>query len=486
VLFTHPVFLFLFLPALLLLHAVMPRRTRNGLLLGASLLFYAWGEGLFVLVMAASIVGNFGFGRWIGGLNRRDAGRRTRRAALTLAVAFNLGLLFYFKYLGWAWNALASVAGSLGLVGIASEAPSIHLPLGISFLTFQALSYIFDVYRSDELPQRKLGPFALYLSLFPQLIAGPIVRYGSIARQLTQRTIGLHDVSEGARRFLQGLAKKVLIADVLAVPVDRVFELPGDQLSFGVAWVGLVGYTLQLYFDFSGYSDMAIGLGRMFGFRFDENFRHPYVARSITEFWRRWHISLSTWFRDYVYIPFGGNRHGQVRTLVNLTAVFLLCGLWHGAAWSFVVWGAFHGAFLVVERLSRGPWSSGAPRALQHGYVLLVVMAGWLVFRAPTLESAAVMAKALLGLTSVPLPLETVSTLVSSRVAIAFGVGVLFSMPLYPGWLRWRERLKGSAASRATAFGFDALELAALMGLFALAATSVAANTYSPFLYFRF
>ncbi len=436
VLFTHPVFVFLFLPVLLLAHALVPRRARNGLLLGASLLFYAWGERVFVLVMLASIAGNFGFGRWLGRLQERGAGGRARGVVLALAVSFNLALLFYFKYLGWAWEALAGFAGQLGLGADGSAAPSIHLPLGISFLTFQALSYIFDVYRREEMPQRKLAPFALYLSLFPQLIAGPIVRYGSIARQLAHRTIGLHDVSEGARRFLQGLAKKVLIADVLAVPVDRVFELPGDQLSFGVAWVGLIGYTLQLYFDFSGYSDMAIGLGQMFGFRFDENFRHPYVARSITEFWRRWHISLSTWFRDYVYIPFGGNRHGQARTLVNLTAVFLLCGLWHGAAWSFVLWGAFHGAFLVIERVSKGPWSAGAPRVLQHGYVLLVVMAGWLLFRAPTLESAAAMSKALLGFRGAPLPLETVGTLVSARVAIAFAAGVVFSMPIYPALLR--------------------------------------------------
>ena len=485
-LFTHPVFVFLFLPGLLLLHVLAPKRARNGLLLGASLLFYLWGERAFVLVMLASITGNYGFGRWLGRLQEQGASQRRRKLAVTLAVAFNLGLLFYFKYLAWLWEALAGTLGKGGVDLTLGEAPSIHLPLGISFLTFQALSYIFDVYREEEVPQRKLAPFALYLSLFPQLIAGPIVRYGSIARQLVHRTISLHDVSEGARKFVLGLAKKVLIADVIAVPVDEVFSLPGDQLSMGIAWVGLVGYTLQLYFDFSGYSDMAIGLGRVFGFRFDENFRHPYVSRSVTEFWRRWHISLSTWFRDYVYIPFGGNRGGRARTLVNLSAVFLLCGLWHGAAWNFVLWGAFHGAFLVMERVAKGPWSHGAPRVLQHSYVLFVVMLGWLLFRAPSLDAVGEMTRALLGLNSVPLPLETVGTLIGHRVALAFACGVMFSMPVYPMLLRWRARMGSSRISGAGAVGFDLAETAVLVGLFGLCCMSVAANTYSPFLYFRF
>lgn len=472
-LFTHPVFLFLFLPVLLLLHVVAPRRARNGLLLGSSLLFYLWGERVFVLVMLASILGNYGFGRWLGRTQERGESAGGRRLIVTLAVVFNLGLLFYFKYLEWIWSTLGS-------------APSIHLPLGISFLTFQALSYIFDVYREEEVPQRRLAPFALYLSLFPQLIAGPIVRYGSIARQLVHRTIDVHDVFEGSRKFILGLAKKVLIADVLAAPVDAVFSLPGEQLSMGVAWVGVIGYTLQLYFDFSGYSDMAIGLGRIFGFRFDENFRHPYISRSVTEFWRRWHISLSSWFRDYVYIPFGGNRLGQARTLVNLSAVFLLCGLWHGAAWNFVLWGAFHGAFLVLERVSKGPWSQGAPRPLQHLYVLLVVMFGWLLFRAPNLDAVGDMSKALLGLNAVPLPLETVRTLIGQRVAIAFACGVLLSIPIYPLLLRWRARMDSSPARRLGAFGFDLTETVVLTGLFILCCMSVAASTYSPFLYFRF
>jgi len=350
-LFSEPVFVFLFLPLLLLGYALTPRAAQNTLLLLASLLFYAWGEGFFVLVMLGSIAFNY----LVGLLLEAGRGRRRLRPlALLLGVAGNLALLIVFKYAGFLVTNLNLLLAGLKLPAL--PVPALHLPIGISFFTFQAMSYVIDVYR-DRIPVQKHPlRIALYIALFPQLIAGPIVRYQHIARQLTRRVVTRPGLAEGIRRFILGLGKKMLLANVLAVPVDKIFAIPAHQLTTSVAWLGVVCYALQIYFDFSGYSDMAIGLGRMFGFRFLENFRYPYLARTITDFWRRWHISLSSWFRDYVYIPLGGNRRGPLRTYRNLVIVFLLCGLWHGASWTFVAWGLFHGLFLAIERLGGWAW----------------------------------------------------------------------------------------------------------------------------------
>ena len=347
--FSAPIFLFLFLPIVLALYFVTPSRMRNPLLLGASLVFYGWGEPRFVAVMLASALVNYGFALAIG------AGTR-RRLLLSLAITVNLGLLAVYKYSDFA---VANVNTLLGWTGVPLLArPGLILPLGISFFTFHAVSYLMDVYRGRVPAQRNPLDVALYIALFPQLIAGPIVRYATIAPEIARRRTTWDGLVWGIRRFVVGLGKKVLIANTLARPADAVFGLPPSEMSAGLAWLGVACYALQIYFDFSGYSDMAIGLARIFGFPFPENFRYPYVSRSLTEFWRRWHISLSTWFRDYLYVPLGGNRRGPARVYLNLVVVFVFCGLWHGASWTFLVWGLFHGVFLVRSPTSTRSASS--------------------------------------------------------------------------------------------------------------------------------
>ena len=348
-LFTEPTFLFLFLPLLLALYFATFSREHgsygNALLLVASVIFYAKGGGAFTWLMLASITFNY----WMGiAVDRARASDRAK-AVLAFAVTVNLIVLGIFKYANFFADNVNTLFLALGANPIV--VPRVLLPIGISFYTFHAISYVVDVYRGDAIAQKSPVHAALYLLLFPQLIAGPIIRYRDLADQLARRTVTVDDFAYGVRRFVIGLGKKVLVANVVAAPADAIFTMPLAQLSTGHAWLGLVCYTLQIYFDFSGYSDMAIGLGRMFGFRFPENFRWPYIARSVQEFWRRWHISLSTWFRDYLYVPLGGNRGTPARTYANLVTVFFLCGLWHGASWNFVIWGLWHGAFLVVERL---------------------------------------------------------------------------------------------------------------------------------------
>ena len=341
-LFTEPTFLFLFLPVLLALYFATFSREHakygNWLLLVASVIFYAKGGGAFTWLMLGSITFNY----WMA--IAVDRGRASGRAKpiLAAAIAVNLIVLGVFKYA----NFFADNVNTLFLLLHVQPVvvPRVLLPIGISFFTFHAISYVVDVYRRDATAQKSPVHAALYLLLFPQLIAGPIIRYRDLADQLARRIVTLDDFAEGVRRFVVGLAKKVLIANMVAGPADKMFALPFSELSAAHAWLGLICYTLQIYFDFSGYSDMAIGLGRMFGFRFPENFRWPYIADSVQDFWRRWHISLSTWFRDYLYVPLGGNRVSPARTYGNLVAVFFLCGLWHGASWNFVIWGLFHGA----------------------------------------------------------------------------------------------------------------------------------------------
>lgn len=365
--FSSTAFLFLFLPIVLVLHFVLRGvRFRNVLLLLASLLFYAWSEQGIVLLLIASIVLNYSFGL---GIDRcKDSAQA--RTLLIAAIAMNLAVLAYFKYTSFLIGNLNWLLAQFHWSEI--KAPKIHLPAGISFFTFHAISYIVDIYRRSASAQRNPIKLALYFDFFPQLIAGPIVRYHDIESQLDRRSITLDDVSIGIQRFVIGLAKKMLVANTLAQPADEIFAIAMPQLTPGVAWLGIVCYTLQIYFDFSGYSDMAIGLARVFGFRFLENFNYPYVARSIREFWRRWHISLSNWFRDYLYIPLGGNRCSPRRQYFNLLVVFSLCGLWHGASLNFLIWGLFHGAFLVLERrVGCNGWSG-------HGSPCNTVMPCWL------------------------------------------------------------------------------------------------------------
>jgi len=472
--FSSVIFLFLFLPVTLAVYLVLPRVFRNPWLLLASLFFYAWGEPFYVLVMLFSVSLNYAFGLLVDA--RR--GRAGQRAMLGVAVVANLGLLGHYKYANFIVENVNHFLSRLGFASI--EMTPVHLPIGISFLTFHAMSYVIDIYRKDAPVQRNPIHLALYLALFPQLIAGPIIRYHDVAAQLLYRTITRETFAYGVRRFIVGLSKKVLVANTLAVPADAIFALEPNELAPGVAWLGIVCYTLQIYFDFSGYSDMAIGLGKMFGFTFMENFNYPYISQSIREFWRRWHISLSAWFRDYLYIPIGGNRGSGLRTYFNLVAVFFLCGLWHGASWTFVVWGLFHGLFLVIERSWAGPKLEAMWRPLRHAYVLLVVMIGWVFFRAETFGFAWAYLRAMAGFPLYGPVTHVVELYLNTQVLLALSVGLAGMTPILTMLARLRpERGPGNAA-------FAVGELAGCAALFILCAAFLSAQTHNPFIYYRF
>ncbi len=452
---------------------------RNWLLVLASILFYAIGGGTFTWLMLASITFNY---RMAIAVDRRRGSPAAAKSMLGVAIAVNLGVLALFKYANFFAENVNTLFLALGVHPVV--VPRILLPIGISFYTFHAISYVVDVYRKDATAQKSPVEAALYLLLFPQLIAGPIIRYRDLADQLAARVVTLDGFAYGVRRFILGLAKKVLVANIVALPADRIFAMPAATLSTGHAWLGVACYTLQIYFDFSGYSDMAVGLGRMFGFRFPENFRWPYVASSIQDFWRRWHISLSTWFRDYLYIPLGGNRVSPAATYRNLVLVFFLCGLWHGASWNFVVWGLFHGMFLAIERLGLGRLLERIPAPLSHAYALLVVMIGWVFFRAETLPGALAFLGAMAGLHQAGPTPYTVRWFLTGEVVAALVTGAIFSMPV----LRWAVSRHERIAARApgVGLGLDAAGAVALVVMFVASVMQVAAGTYNPFIYFRF
>ncbi len=452
--FSSPGFLFAFLPIVLLLLWSLPHAFRNLWLLVGSLAFYSIDGGIFTWVLLLSILLNHVAALAIA----RDAGEGRRRLVLGVAMVLNLAPLLYYKY----WTFLTGI-----------EQP--FLPAGISFYTFQGISYVVDVYRREVKPAPSLLDFGMYHTLFPQLIAGPIVRYAEVEDRITRRPIGMGEVEAGALRFCIGLGKKILLADSMGAVADGIFALPPNEISTAAAWMGALCYTLQILFDFSGYSDMAIGLGRMLGFRFPENFDAPYRARSVTEFWRRWHMTLSRWFRDYVYIPLGGNRAGPVRTYVNLFIVFALCGLWHGAAWTFVLWGVFHGTLLVIERIAKhlAPGVT-VPDAVSWPATMLLVMVGWVLFRAPTIGHAwdylGVMA-GIGGGAFQPWALMTPDRWLMLAIGCAIAVQPtrLPRFDLAAAALPWR------AGAR----------LAAL-GMLVLSSVMIAANGFNPFIYFRF
>ena len=478
-LFTEPIFLFLFLPLLLACYYLNPRSSgyANSLLVVASVLFYAKGGGSFTALMLASIAFNYRMAIAV------DRARTTGhdRQVLALAVAINLGVLGLFKYANFVGDNVNALSGMLG--GTAMAFPRVALPIGISFYTFHAISYVVDVYRRDASAQKHPTHAALYLLLFPQLIAGPIIRYRDLAPQLGYRLVSLDCFARGVQRFVMGLGKKVLIANTVATVADSIFRMPAAELTPAHAWLGAICYTVQIYFDFSGYSDMAIGLGAMFGFRFPENFRWPYIADSVQEFWRRWHISLSSWFRDYLYIPLGGNRGTTLRTYGNLVAVFFLCGLWHGASWTFVIWGLYHGSFLVLERLGLGEQLGHLWRPLRHVYLLLVVVIGWVFFRADTLSDAFGVLSAMAGrAASAPTPFS-VQWYLTPPVALALIAGCIGACPLGLPLERVWAKLESAAGLQV---GATAARVA-VIGLILLASiVQIAARTYNPFIYFRF
>lgn len=495
--FSSPIFLFCFLPLFLALYALVFAPTRflaagrtrragytasNGFILLSSLLFYFWGENWLILVMLASMTIDYISGQVIGRSERPPV----RRLFLVVSIVANLSLLGFFKYANFGIETITGLAGLVGLgQGPVREALHVSLPLGISFYTFQSMSYTIDVYRRQVQPTRNFLDFACYVTMFPQLVAGPIVRYRDVAAELRHRVVTAGDFSYGCIRFTQGLAKKVLIANTIAVPTDRIFALPEGEVTTAVAWLGVLGYSLQIYFDFSGYSDMAIGLGRMLGFRFPENFNYPYVSGSIQEFWRRWHISLSTWFRDYLYIPLGGGRVSRARVYFNLVTVFFLCGLWHGASFGFILFGLLHGLFLVLERMGLAARLARWPMLLRLVYVHLAVDLGWLFFRATSLGQAAVFLKAMVGLAphSGGLP---AGGLITSEVALAFLLGSAFSLPLLPLLLRGRDRILARWSGWLPALVWGGLRNVVLAAVLLLAVMSLAGGSYNPFIYFRF
>ena len=467
--FSSAVFLFIFLPVVFVLSRVLPGiRAKNILLLIASLLFYAFGEPVYILLMLASILVNFTAGRLLP-----LCGKGLDKLVLALAVVLNLGMLSLFKYTDFFLTTVNQVFSlEIPLTGIA-------LPVGISFFTFQGLSYVIDVYRDREMCAKSIVKLALYISLFPQLIAGPIVIYHDVANQIDHRETTPELTADGIRRFVLGLGKKLLLANTAGRMADLVFTATAQQLDIGVAWLGALCYCLQIYFDFSGYSDMAIGLGRMFGFQFLENFNYPYVSSSIKEFWRRWHISLSSWFRDYLYIPLGGNRKGKLRTEVNKGIVFFCTGLWHGASWNFVLWGLWHGVFIILEDLL--PKGGKVRRAIGHVTTPLIVLLGFVLFRADTLGDAGRIFSQMF--TGVDFTLQSdalLRTLLSPLNILTVVLGTAFSLPLLPKMKAYAQgEGKAAAALRAGSY-------LACGGLFLLCVMNLAGSAFNPFIYFRF
>ena len=466
--FSSIVFLFSFLPSVLLLYFLVPRPAKNITLLAASLLFYAWGEPVYVFLMLLSILLNYFCGLEIAG--RAEQGESARGIFL-FSVAVNLGLLGFFKYAGFLIRMLD------GLLPFPLTVPELDLPVGISFYTFQILSYIIDVYREKVKVQRNLISFGLYVTMFPQLIAGPIVRYEEIEGQLKARRVTWEHFGSGSALFIQGLAKKVLLANLAGELFDQVGGRPVEELSVLTAWLGCIAYTFQIYFDVSGYSDMAMGLGRMFGFRFPKNFDYPYTSRSITEFWRRWHISLGTWFREYIYIPMGGNRVSRRKHIRNILTVWLLTGLWHGASWNFVVWGLYYGGILLAEKFLLQRWLRRLPGVCQHLYSLFLILIGWVFFFSASLSDAGRYLGAMFGSAGRTAADPEAFYLLCSNLLLLLLL-MLCSTPVVRRCFRKFPEKRGwlKISFQCSMYGL----------LLVLCLSRLVTETYNPFLYFRF
>ena len=459
-LFSSNVFLFAFLPTVLAVYYLVPRVLRNPVLFLVSLVFYGWGEPVYLLLMLAVILLNYGFGLWIWALRRKGKGAK---AVLAAGVAANLLLLGYFKYASFLMSAISTVIPGLQRISV----PQVELPIGISFYIFQSMSYIIDIYRDDAPVQKNPLTFGTYVALFPQLIAGPIVRYRDVAQQLSSRRENLNDFSSGVLLFIVGLSKKVLLAN----PMGEAWLQLQCETGLAAAWIGLAAYTLQIYFDFSGYSDMARGLGRMFGFEFLENFRYPYISVSVTEFWRRWHISLSTWFREYVYIPLGGNRRGKGRQLLNLLIVWFLTGLWHGASWNFALWGLYYAVLLILEKLFLLRVLEKLPKPARHLYTLLVVMIGWALFYFEDLGDLG----EFMGRLWIPVPASSGSLPLIASFLPLMAVAAFAATPI-----------PASLAVKRDTPALRFVKAAAAACALLLCVGALASQSYNPFIYFRF
>lgn len=462
--FSSMVFLCIFLPVIFVLHLAAPGiRLKNALLLVASLIFYAYGEPVYVFLMLASVFVNY-----LGacGIERSVS---HKKALLVLIVVINLALLAVYKYLGLLASAVQA------LTGLAVNVPDIRMPIGISFFTFQAMSYVIDVYRQKTAAQKNFAKVLLYISFFPQLVAGPIVKYHDIALEIDSRKVDLTECCQGIRRFVAGLSKKVLIANTMGAAADNLFGASAGEIGCAGAWIAAVSYMFQIYFDFSGYSDMAIGMGTMFGFHFKENFEYPYISCSIREFWRRWHISLSGWFKEYLYIPLGGNRKGKIRTVINKMIVFLCTGIWHGAAVNFIFWGAYHGFFLILEEYIPAIREKGGRvrTILQHVYALLVVCIGFVFFRADTMgEGMLLLSRMFTGSGNTGAASVLLRAQLTPVYLVTLALAAVASTPVWP-------LLKRKKGWEPAAYVFS------IAGLL-LCILSLAGGTYNPFIYFRF
>lgn len=467
--FSSLTFLFLFFPIVIGVYYLCPRALRNLWLLAASLLFYAWGEPVYIRLMVASILFNYLCGLGVAALQKREK-KGIAKTLLILCIVGNIGALGVFKYADLLIGTINGIAGShLALLELA-------LPIGISFYTFQALSYVIDVYRGTVAAQKNPITFGTYIALFPQLIAGPIVQYKTVEEQLSCRRETTAQFAAGIGRFTVGLGKKVLIANQVGALWDTVSALPQAQLAAGTAWLGALAFTFQIYFDFSGYSDMAIGLGKMLGFEFLENFDYPYLSRSITEYWRRWHISLGTWFREYVYIPLGGNRHGLSRQILNLIIVWGLTGLWHGASWNFLLWGLYYGVILIVEKVWLLRPLQKAPAAVQHLYSLLLIILGWIIFALTDFSAIGGYFAALFGAHG-GLDSSTMYLLTSNLILLVIAGFASTRLP---------AKLAAGFVQRLTPAGQTAVKCIFYTGVLLMCIAFLVGDSYNPFLYFRF
>lgn len=466
--FSSLLFLFLFLPITILIYYLSPRRFRNAILLVASLIFYAWGEPVYIFIMIFSTIFDYMNGILIDRFRHR---KELARGVLILSMIGSLGILGFFKYAGFVIDNINS------LLNLHLQTAELPLPVGISFYTFQTMSYIIDVYRGKVPVQKNLISFGAYVTMFPQLVAGPIVKYQDIAGALVNRKVTLVRFGEGAELFIRGLAKKVLLANNIGLLWASVKAVPAGELSVLSAWLGIVAFTLQIYFDFSGYSDMARGLGKMIGFEFMENFRYPYISRSVTEFWRRWHISLGAWFREYIYIPLGGNRAGILKQLRNLAVVWFLTGLWHGASWNFIVWGLYFGLFVAIEKLFLLKGLQRLPALISHIYTLLIVIIGWVFFEFERLPAAIAFIGSMFG--------DGANGFADNRSLYDLSTNALLLSLLILCATPFPSRLMTLIRTKLARFG--SLAASAVYLVFMMASTAYLVNaTYNPFLYFRF
>jgi len=471
-LFSSPLFLFLFLPFVLIINMLLPKKLSNVFLLVMSLIFYAWGERVYFGLMILSTVLNFLLGIAI------DKFRTKSKVILALGVLVNLSFLIYFKYANFIIENINVLFKLFHFEYQTSIIQNLSLPIGISFYTFHCLSYLIDVYRKNTLPQKNLIDLGLYISFFPQLIAGPIVRYHNIESQLKVRIVTKDDYLIGTERFIIGLAKKLILANSFAYIADYIFALPNVQISTMLAWIGILSYSMQIYFDFSGYSDMAIGLARILGFQFLENFNYPYISKSIKEFWRRWHISLSSWFRDYLYIPLGGSKVQKTRGYINILIVFFITGLWHGASWNFIIWGIFYGVFLIMERAFLEKILLKMPNVITHFYTLILTVTAWVFFRSTDLTQSLNFIKKMYIFDSNSTASEShINYLLNYEFYIIFILGVLFCTPIVK---IISEKIHNKVNSITYAYYIF------LFIIFIISLTYLAAGTYNPFIYFRF